>query len=199
MEEYRFKQTYGQIQELLDKLELLPTRAELDAMLDGKQDKPIADPYFTVVNDAAYGLAFITSSGETVLVGDPGSYSALDVESEVDVGNVHIIILANNASLSLYHNAEGCNDMSIGIDRNIPMTPMYFQSNEMSPDFVYDDGFAVGACVACGLTDGLSNYSKICEIKHNGEVVPGWWIEIPKYDDSGLNIYPVIRNQIQEP
>lgn len=162
---YKFGQTGSEIQALLNKAADLPTREELDAMLDEKQDKP--KPYFVLVNDGGNFLGFV-HDGMTVLVGRPYANTAVQIW-DVDENNWSVPFNSQAPAL----NPDGCTDESIGDNIGASLTDGLLVYSYVT-GYAIEEDFTVGKVIAC------SSQDMVCEILYSGKVVDGWYFVIPK-------------------
>lgn len=162
---YKFGQTGSEIQALLNKAADLPTREELDAMLDEKQDKP--KPYFVLVNDGGNFLGFV-HDGMTVLVGRPYANTAVQIW---DVVENNWGVPFNSQAPAL--NPDGCTDESIGENIGASLTDGLLVYSYVT-GYAIEEDFTVGKVIAC------SSQDMVCEILYSGKVVDGWYFVIPK-------------------
>ena len=162
---YKFGQTGSEIQALLNKAADLPTREELDAMLDEKQDKP--KPYFVLVNDGGNFLGFV-HDGMTILVGRPYANTAVQIW-DVDENNWSVPFNSQAPAL----NPDGCTDESIGDNIGASLTDGLLVYSYVT-GYAIEEDFTVGKVIAC------SSQDMVCEILYSGKVVDGWYFVIPK-------------------
>lgn len=162
---YKFGQTGSEIQALLNKAADLPTREELDAMLDEKQDKP--KPYFVLVNDGGNFLGFV-HDGMTALVGRPYANTAVQIW-DVDENNWGVPF---NSQAPAF-NPDGCTDENIGENIGASLTDGLLVYSYVT-GYVIEEDFTVGKVIAC------SSQDMVCEILYSGKVVDGWYFVIPK-------------------
>ena len=162
---YKFGQTGSEIQALLNKAADLPTREELDAMLDEKQDKP--KPYFVLVNDGGNYLGFV-HDGMTVLVGMPHANRAVQIW-DVDENNWSVPFNSQAPAL----NPDGCTDESIGDNIGASLTDGLLVYSYVT-GYAIEEDFTIGKVIAC------SSQDMVCEILYSGKVVDGWYFVIPK-------------------
>ena len=162
---YKFGQTGSEIQALLNKAADLPTREELDAMFDEKQDKP--KPYFVLVNDGGNYLGFV-HDGMTVLVGRPYANTAVQIW-DVDENDWGVPFDSQAPAL----NPDGCTDESIGENIGASLTDGLLVYSYIT-GYVIEEDFTVGKVIAC------SSQDMVCEILYLEKVVDGWYFVIPK-------------------
>ena len=170
--EFKLRQTDAQVQDLLDKLALLPTRAELDAMLDKKMDKPTAS--FATANGA---LIYVLDYGEgltsTVYVGDPELHKAIAVWA---VQDGRLVIPFGSGITPL--NPTGCTEESIGVNLgfNLCNGSMVWDPNTVE-GYISDD-FSIGKVFACAANG--NKYDMVCEIIHGDKAIDGWYFVVPQ-------------------
>lgn len=200
MEEYRFRQTYGQIQELLDKLELLPTRAELDAMLDKKVDKPA--PYFSRIENTNV-LGFFDGD-QMVIVAPVDNDSGVFIDEHIEYGegmDEWVLLLNSDAPAAGFPwNANGCQAADIGQDLNIhlPYVTTLTGLYPVQEEYYEEADFYIGRVIAC-VNDLAHNVAfKACEIKYKGRAIENWWIFIPYSTSLEMNDTLLIRNFLDE-
>lgn len=198
---YKFGQTGSEIQALLNKAADLPTREELDAMLDEKQDKP--KPYFLSVENASI-LGFFNSE-KTVVVGIVDADSGVFIDETLDWGEGRKeIVLKLSASAPEYGfpwNTDGCQDSDVGTDFDIPIPQItaMMDTSVLSEDYEEEEDFRIGKVVACEFYPTThSGYQEMaCEIKYKGKTVEGWWIFIPQSTDWEEQDVLYIRNFLE--
>lgn len=183
MKKYYFKQSSEEIQALLDKLELLPTRAELDEMLWGKKDKE--KPYFCGIEDSIQILGFFDGE-KKVMVAIPDSDAGVFLDEHITYGDgMDEYALQLNSDAPNYGypwNANGCKSADVGQNLNIPLPYVCTMRGTygMQGEYPVESDFVIGKVIACLRIPGSSFVSKACEIIYRGHVIDGWWMIIPQ-------------------
>lgn len=176
MDTYKFKQTFAQLQAIIDKAEALPTKAELDDLLFYKVDKEFS---FGAVDSGNGDNVLTFSDGTTTwVVGDLDADIGIFVHDTINLGTGYGYDIISQRTGGWPWNESGCNDAEAGKALDVPIDAATFQNRDVGDitggnQYKTVGDLEIGDQVACGqyLTPG----EMICNIKWQGHVIPGWY------------------------
>jgi hypothetical protein len=188
MNTYKFKQTFAQLQAIIDKAEALPTKAELDYLLFYKVDKDFS--FGTVDSGNGDNVLTFSDGTTTWLVGDVDSDTGIFVHDTINLGTGYGYDLISQRTGGWPWNENGCKEAEAGKALNVPINGVMFQNRGIG-DIAGEDQYEVvgdleiGEQVACG--QYLTSGEMICNIKWQGHVIPGWYALI--FAGTGTSVY----------
>ena len=204
IKQYKFTQTAEEMQALLDKIaglpdaatlaslvekvESLPSREELDDLLFYKVDKDFS---FGAVDSGNGDNVLTFSDGTTTwLVGDVDSDTGIFVHDTINLGTGYGYDIISQRAGGWPWNESGCKETEAGKALNVPIDGAMFQNRDIG-DITGEDQYEVvgdleiGEQVACG--QYLGSGEMICNIKWQGHVIPGWYALI--FAGTGTSVY----------
>ena len=188
METYKFKQTFAQLQAIIDKAEALPTKAELDDLLFYKVDKAFS--FGTVDSGNGDNVLTFSDGTTTWLVGDVDSDTGIFVHDTINLGTGYGYDIISQRAGGWPWNENGCKEAEAGKALYVPIDGAMFQNRGIG-DITGEDhyevvgDFEIGEQVACG--QYLTSGEMICNIKWQGHVIPGWYALI--FAGAGTSVY----------
>lgn len=204
IKQYKFTQTAEEMQALLDKIaglpdaatlaslvekvESLPSREELDDLLFYKVDKDFS---FGAVDSGNGDNVLTFSDGTTTwLVGDVDSDTGIFVHDTINLGTGYGYDIISQRAGGWPWNENGCKEAEAGKALNVPIDGAMFQNRDIG-DITGEDQYTtvgdleIGEQVACG--QYLGSGEMICNIKWQGHVIPGWYALI--FAGTGTSVY----------
>lgn len=202
IKQYQFTQTAEEMQALLDKIaglpdaatlaslvekvESLPSREELDDLLFYKVDKDFS---FGIVDNGNGDNVLSFSDGTTTwVVGDVDSDTGIFVHDTLNLGTGYGYDIISQRNGGWPWNESGCKEAETGKALDVPIDGAMFQNRDIgdiTDQYKVANGFEIGEQVACG--EYLTSGEMICNIKWQGHVVPGWYALI--FAGTGTSVY----------